>query len=50
MTFAVDSDVVARYDLQFYYADGDVAFADWDALTACVTLTYTETINNGGNG
>ena len=50
VTFAVDSDVVARYDLQFYYADGDVAITDWDALAACVTLTYTETIDNGNNG
>ena len=48
VTFAVDSDDVARYDLQFYYADGAVRFTDWSELTGgpggagCVTLTYTE--------
>lgn len=49
VTFDVDSDVTARYDLQFYYADEDVTVGDWNALNACVTLTYTETID-GGNG
>ena len=42
MTFPVDSDVINRYDLQFYYAGEDVTFADWDALTGSVSLTYTE--------
>ncbi|MBP5618769.1 MAG: hypothetical protein J6X61_06480, partial [Clostridia bacterium] len=42
VTFPVDSDVINRYDLQFYYAGEDVTFADWDALTGSVSLTYTE--------
>ena len=48
VTFAVDSDVISRYDLQFYYADGADGFASWSELTGgagasgCVTLTYTE--------
>ena len=45
---AVDSDIVNRYDFQFYYADDTVTFANWAELTGSggsdgyVTLTYTE--------
>ncbi len=42
VTFAVDSDLVNRYDLQFYYADETVSFASWSELSGTVTLTYTE--------
>ena len=41
--FPVDSDVVNRYDTQFYRSDGDVnSFADWNAVKDCVTLVFTE--------
>ena len=40
VTFAVDSDVQNRYDLQFYYADGTTGFASWSELTG----------DSGGNG
>ena len=48
VTFNVDSDVKDRYDLQFYYADENVTFTDWDELTGgtsgngCVRLVYVE--------
>ena len=48
VTFDVDSDVVARYDMQFYYADENVTIASWNELAGgngspgYVTLTYTE--------
>lgn len=49
VSFSVDSDVVAHYDLQFYYANDSVTIADWDELTGgngsegYVVFTYTET-------
>ena len=52
VTFSVDSDVVARYDLQFYYADENVTISNWSELNGSnpyVTLTYTETSNNNNN-
>ena len=42
VTFAVDSDVLNRYDLQFYYAEGAAPFASWAELTGSVLLTYTD--------
>ena len=41
VTIPVNSDLINRYDLQFYYADETVTFENWAALTGCVTLTYT---------
>ena len=48
--FSVDSDIINRYDLQFYYQEG-VSFASWaelagsegsPATVGCVILEYTE--------
>ena len=46
LSFAVDSDVINRYDLQFYRVDADSDdlsswAAVWAAATAYVTYTYT---------
>lgn len=48
VTFAVDSDVINRYDLQFYYADETVVFSSWSELAGgsgsngYVRLVYVE--------
>ncbi|MBO4692773.1 MAG: hypothetical protein J5659_00050 [Clostridia bacterium] len=48
VTFPVDSDIVNRYDVQFYYADSSVTFSSWSELTGTsssdgyVKLVYVE--------
>ena len=48
VTFPVDSDVLNRYDLQFYYVDGSGTFSSWNELTGgaggdgYVKLLYVE--------
>lgn len=45
IAFSVDSDVISRYDTQFYYAEGVAAagtVATWDDAASAVSYTYTE--------